>query len=1201
MERKTKNLKRAIMTILVLVLFLLSFVAVSAVDSYTTGQKYTYNGTEYVAERPADATVTTHVYYVGGATGSDSNDGSTKETPFATIAGAMKYAQNEGYLVDVNYSTTELHEVKLVLVGDTVETSICPQMKGGILTIVPDDGVNATVTIGTSSTTVSGNFIFMKPNSKSSGKYMEVNLGAPDMNGTITFDGTYYNINAPSGSNTKWGGFLRMGDESYKDVAIANMYDGITVCNIGYNEETGQVVAKRNGYVIHVDCGTFNMYGGKLTQNICDAIITSYGRSGAGAYIYSGEITNNNAGALSTLWSKNARIVVYDCLIDNNVAAGWGAIDCSYTGSTMLIYGGTISNNIGTGNSKNKQICANGNFYISDNVTVDDGVCNTLDGKQLTVAGTYECNNHFDMVSTVIYAKDGSAIAYGYYDKKTLYFKDGDAIENFDGCSIALTSDDYVYLKAETNSCLYYVNINTIDISEMMTSEVYYFGEELAHKYELVDSKDATDTEAGYQKYTCSDCGDSYEVIFEPTGCEHDYEITDVASTCTERGYKIKRCKICGFEMQYDFVAELGHDYITDILKATCLADGYIDVTCSRCDYHTHEAITILEHSYELEKTYPSLLYRCVNGCNQKIEKTYITYRKNLNNWASVDAKEFTLQNSDVRYTVEVEIGQKITVGQTLDGADIAHQNDSGSQKFFGWYTEQGEVFEYGDEITVEGNMVFYEAYGYEIDSSNYKDYFYKGWRFLRLTSDLEPTSTLGFDGGTAGLGVIDLNGHNITFKSATEGEQYNNKAFSSNRHGVILIGEGVITHNASDTNKEFMYTGFHGYGDGSKDTLIHTLWIGKNVTVNTTGPLFFYQSINTTPIIKIAGTVNVKSLCNVKGATVEIYPSANITFTDSTKLATTADLPVQVNVYGGDINLPEGIADISAYLVPNAKLYQYQISGGTFNVSIPDNLIYMECALYHDEIIAPEYIVILKCTNGTHVFEKHSTDTICGEYLCSCGISIGGTIGHLFDTVTSIAYPNGFDSKGDNRYGCMVCQIWNKVEEGVAEPIFVALGYSVNGDHTSIYGGFTVNIDALNAYNSYLGEGKGLRYGIIISNVTDLEGINFDEKGIDNERSVTVEITDKEFARFGFSINNFSEVTRALKLVISAYVIDENGNVSFIQKDGAMDGSYYVSGISANGVENALGVMTLQQVIALTPAQAPATEPSEINKENVA
>ena len=170
--RETKIIKKAIIPILVLALFLLSSVAVFAVDSYVTGQKYTYNGTEYTAERPAGATVTTHVYYVGGATGSDTNDGSTKETPFATLTRAIAYAQSQGYLLDVDYTATELHEVKIVLLGDTVETptdtqingkddSGCFNIQGGILTIVPDDGVNAKVTIGTSTKTVKKNFFYL--------------------------------------------------------------------------------------------------------------------------------------------------------------------------------------------------------------------------------------------------------------------------------------------------------------------------------------------------------------------------------------------------------------------------------------------------------------------------------------------------------------------------------------------------------------------------------------------------------------------------------------------------------------------------------------------------------------------------------------------------------------------------------------------------------------------------------------------------------------------------------------------------------------------------------------------------------------------------------------------------------------------------------------------------------------------------------
>ncbi|MGM9645322.1 MAG: hypothetical protein ACI3XS_01335 [Eubacteriales bacterium] len=1204
MKNKRNILKRAIIPILVLALCLVSSVVASAADSYIEGQKYTYNGTEYTAERPAGATVTTHVYYVGGAKGSDTNNGLTRETPFATIAGAVTYAQSLGYISDVDYTAAELHEVKLVLVGDTTETKTCPQLKGGILTIVPDNGVDVTVTIGTSTTTVSGTFFLMKPDSKSTGKYMELNLGAMGMNGTITFDGTYYNINAGNNQGT-WGGFVRIGDESYTDVAIANMYDGVTVENIGYDETTGTVVKANVGHAIQIDCGTFNMYGGKFTQNACSTIIGSYGRSGAGAYIHGGEITNNNAAPLNTYKTSNAKIVVYDCFIDNNVAGGWGAVDCSATGSTMIIYGGTISNNIGT--DKKKQICANGNFYISDSVIIDNGVCNTLDGRELTVGGTYECNNHFDMVSTVIYAKDGSALAYGYCSSKATYFKNGDTIENFDGCNIAVSSSDYVYSEKNTTSCLYRISgISSIDISESMTSAVYYFSGEMTHNYVLTEVQLPTATEDGYYRYTCSDCGNTYDEIIESTGCEHNFVSTDVPVTCTTDGYTLHKCSICNLEVRSDIIPQLGHDYIIDELKATCLTAGYKDVTCSRCDYHDHEDYAKLEHAYTLEKTYPSLLYRCVNGCNQKTEKTYISYHKDLTNWSSDAAKDFTLEvdNNVVRYTAEVTIGQTITVGQTLEGEDIKHQNDSGNKKFFGWYTDQGEVFEYGDEITIEGNMVFYEAYGYEVDSSNYMNY--KGWVFLRLTSDIEPTSPLGFD-QNGGVGVIDLNGHNITFKSEEEGKQYSKRAFDNDRQGVILVGEGVITHNSSNTARggEFMKTHFHGYGDSDTNKLVHTLWIGKNVTVNTTGALFYYDNNGkTTPIIKIAGTVNAKSICDVTpgvGATVEIYPSANITLTDNTKLSSTSSTPVQVNIYGGNINFPDGIEDMETYLVPTERLYKYQISGGTFNVAIPEKFVYSENELFHNDTIDPRYFVIMKCPDGTHTFAKYSDETVCAQYKCSCGVSIGGHIGHVFGgIVTSISYPNGFGNFGDNKCLCTVCQLWEDTEEGVAEPIFRSLGYSAGSANTAIYGGFYVNLDALNAYNSYLEEGKELKYGIIVSNVTGLTSLTIGDGTIDNTKSVMAEIKDHTLNRIGIAINGLDPTVANhvnLQIVISVYVIDENDDITFVQKDGAMDGSYYTSGITVNETENALGAITLKQMaylsngVTLEPAQTPKEE----------
>ena len=177
---KKNTFKKVLVLVFAVLMCAMSVICVSASpESYATGRTYTYSSTEYVADRPAGATVITHIYYVGGANGSDSNDGLTKETPFATLTRAVEYAQSQGYLLDTDYTAAQIDEVKIVLLGDTVETptnkqvgngdSGCLNIQGGILTIVADDGVNAKVTIGTSTKKVIKHFFYMRPYSRNTG------------------------------------------------------------------------------------------------------------------------------------------------------------------------------------------------------------------------------------------------------------------------------------------------------------------------------------------------------------------------------------------------------------------------------------------------------------------------------------------------------------------------------------------------------------------------------------------------------------------------------------------------------------------------------------------------------------------------------------------------------------------------------------------------------------------------------------------------------------------------------------------------------------------------------------------------------------------------------------------------------------------------------------------------------------------------
>ncbi|MGM9645664.1 MAG: leucine-rich repeat domain-containing protein [Eubacteriales bacterium] len=179
------------------------------------------------------------------------------------------------------------------------------------------------------------------------------------------------------------------------------------------------------------------------------------------------------------------------------------------------------------------------------------------------------------------------------------------------------------------------------------------------------------------------------------------------------------------------------------------------------------------------------------------------------------------------------------------------------------------------------------------------------------------------------------------------------------------------------------------------------------------------------------------------------------------------------------------------------------------------------------------------------------------------------------------LAYADGFDKSGTSTRTCPECGY--TYESTTIDPIFTASGYSLGTD--TMYAGFTVNTDALSAYNLYAGEGKELKYGIIVSNVNDssITSVNFDDnKVITNENSIQIEITNYGFSRFGLTLTGFNDEngSKALNLVISAYVIDGDGNMSFVQS-GTVTDATYVKTIDAivGETTKVLGVVTFTKI----------------------
>lgn len=124
------------------------------------------------------------------------------------------------------------------------------------------------------------------------------------------------------------------------------------------------------------------------------------------------------------------------------------------------------------------------------------------------------------------------------------------------------------------------------------TEHVYNEGEVVA----------PTCTEKGYTKFTCKNCGDTYnDNETEALGHEYD-EGQVVLPTCIAEGYTQHNCKNCEYFYRDQFVSALGHEYSEpQIVVPTCTEKGYTQHNCKNCEYfYRDEEVDALGHTLVL-------------------------------------------------------------------------------------------------------------------------------------------------------------------------------------------------------------------------------------------------------------------------------------------------------------------------------------------------------------------------------------------------------------------------------------------------------------------------------------------------------------------------------------------------------------------------------------------------------------------------
>ena len=123
------------------------------------------------------------------------------------------------------------------------------------------------------------------------------------------------------------------------------------------------------------------------------------------------------------------------------------------------------------------------------------------------------------------------------------------------------------------------------------------------HTFGEVEAVSATCTEDGYEVKVCTVCGYEEKTIDEGSALGHSFTVEKetVAATCTTAGYTVYECANgCGETETRDFVEAPGHDWVAgEIVAATCQSGGYTKYACSRCDAtKTGDETDVTDHNF---------------------------------------------------------------------------------------------------------------------------------------------------------------------------------------------------------------------------------------------------------------------------------------------------------------------------------------------------------------------------------------------------------------------------------------------------------------------------------------------------------------------------------------------------------------------------------------------------------------------------
>lgn len=158
------------------------------------------------------------------------------------------------------------------------------------------------------------------------------------------------------------------------------------------------------------------------------------------------------------------------------------------------------------------------------------------------------------------------------------------------------------------------------------------------HNYQIKESAEPKCGEDGYKLFACA-CGDEYSETLAAT--EHKYSKTTVEAGCENGGYTRYTCANCGASYDEDVTNPLGHTWGEwEVTRdATTSAAGEKQSTCSRCGKTRSEAVPKLESSVS-SGDFASEVVRLVNIERENYGLSPLEERSVLDDYAQLRSKE---------------------------------------------------------------------------------------------------------------------------------------------------------------------------------------------------------------------------------------------------------------------------------------------------------------------------------------------------------------------------------------------------------------------------------------------------------------------------------------------------------------------------------------------------------------------------------